>query len=861
MILNSPYISGSLTVTGNIITSGSITISGSIASASYASNADLLDGLDSTVFTLTSSFNTTSASLYATSGSLSAASGSFNSRVTTIESKYATTGSNNFRAPQYVSDTTVPTGFANSSASIYTDGGLLVAKDSYFSSSMFIKGNLTIYGTQSIAYITSSQLNIATNVITVNTATPSVRFGGLSVYDSGSTGTGMTGSLLWDSQNNSWIYNNPSGSGNYDSAMVIMGPRNASALGGEVGLTCNYLVQGHGHHHTTSSAIFHDGSTTCLPGAIVGGSTATFSSCIIAGGDTIVCNNNIKTFSNTYGSTGLIRMYGIDSCEKYQQGLTTGGDFYQYTFSGLNHIFYTNGANERMRITSGGNIGIGHSAPEHKLHVCINCAATDVTIAQFENKDYTAGTRSYARVRAWLNAGSSYSSYFGQSQDGKTYIYANNTSRCGDIVIDANTGYVGLGTNSPGLQLHINSTTSDYNTMFSTACVCGRAGWVIARPGSSSAIASGLVLASDCSYRLGTSSYYQIKMLQDGSTSILNTSEGDAFKVLPGGITLVNSSSTLNSSTHQFQVNGRAHFSSYYAGIELYSTAWGAATYFQNAVNVDVNDTGDYLSINNPASKGFVFRQGSSQAVTITTAGNVYLGPGYGATNHRIDKAVTQGNNVLVVSGYNGSSNDTAIFYGVSGAGGNAAATAIWVATNTATGRSINAGGTINASGGDYAEYMLKRCDTGCIAKGQIVGIDACRLLTDKWSLAHSFVIKSTDPSYVGGDNWSSHLGNKPQRTEDVSEEEFAPIIAEFEAKLEEARNKVDRIAFSGQVPVIVSGSYNLGDYILPIEGPDDTIVGVACSISSLNLVDYSKTVGRVWGTCLDKAWIAVKIG
>jgi hypothetical protein len=37
--------------------------------------------------------------------------------------------------------------------------------------------------------------------------------------------------------------------------------------------------------------------------------------------------------------------------------------------------------------------------------------------------------------------------------------------------------------------------------------------------------------------------------------------------------------------------------------------------------------------------------------------------------------------------------------------------------------------------------------------------------------------------------------------------------------------------------------------------------VGVACSLSNLTLDDYGKTVGRVWGTCLDKAWVAVKIG
>jgi len=504
----------------------------------------------------------------------------------------------------------------------------------------------------------------------------------------------------------------------------------------------------------------------------------------------------------------------------------------------------------RFTISKEGNVGIGHTAPEHRLHVCINTAGSSTTIAQFENKDYTSGTRSYARVRSFLNAGASYSSYFGQGQDGKTYIYANNTARCGDIVIDGSTGYVGVGTNVPTLQMHIHSATGDYNTMFSTTCTLGRAGWVIAKPGSTNAIASALVLASDCSYRLGGGSYYNIKMMQDGSTSILNTGEGEAFKISAAGQTFVACNLEI--------ANG------------YLSTSAGSGTAYSSRISTAysypyINTFIDSIAGASYASQLY-FRTNSGgggmvDRITITCAGNVWLGPGFGATNHRIDKAVSQGNNVLVVSGYDGSSNDTAIFYGVSGAGGNGAATAIWVATNTGTGRSINAGGTINASGGDYAEYMLKRTDTGCIQKGQIVGIDACKLLTDKWSLAHSFVVKSTDPSYVGGDTWDKHLGKRPQRTEDVSEEDFAPIMQEFENNLEEARQKVDRIAFSGQVPVIVSGSYNIGDYILPIEGPNDSIIGVACSITSLSVSDYSKTIGKVWGSCLDKAWVAVKIG
>jgi hypothetical protein len=122
---------------------------------------------------------------------------------------------------------------------------------------MFIKGNLTVFGTQSVSFITSSQLNISTNIITVNTSTPSVRFGGLAVQDSGSTG--LTGSILWDSQDNQWIYSNPSGSV-YDSAMFLVGPRNSGALGSEVGITTNALAKGDGLHHMTSSGIFESGS-------------------------------------------------------------------------------------------------------------------------------------------------------------------------------------------------------------------------------------------------------------------------------------------------------------------------------------------------------------------------------------------------------------------------------------------------------------------------------------------------------------------------------------------------------------------------------------------------------------------------
>lgn len=95
----------------------------------------------------------------------------------------------------------------------------------------------------------------------------------------------------------------------------------------------------------------------------------------------------------------------------------------------------------------------------------------------------------------------------------------------------------------------------------------------------------------------------------------------------------------------------------------------------------------------------------------------------------------------------------------VNGTGANSANTGFSIKGNSVTSRSINAGGTINASGADYAEYMRK--SRGCfdIAKGQIVGIDKNGEITDKMNDAISYMVKSTNPSLVGGDDW----GNDPQ--------------------------------------------------------------------------------------------------
>ena len=256
------------------------------------------------------------------------------------------------------------------------------------------------------------------------------------------------------------------------------------------------------------------------------------------------------------------------------------------------------------------------------------------------------------------------------------------------------------------------------------------------------------------------------------------------------------------------------------------TTNGGTSPSTSNAMTI--TSGGDFLFNTTSPSYGFYVKD--------KTAGFIFNGRAQGSSIWQAD------NNV-----YN-----SIVVYSTGADGYNGAGTAIILGKNTSTGRSINAGGTINASGADYAEYMTKAIDDS-ISKGDIVGVDKNGLLTNIFKDSKSFVVKSTDPSYVGGDTWGSvdDIGKLPN---DATDEQKA----EHEAKLEEARTKVDRIAFSGQVPCNVYNA-QVGDYIIPIE-LNGKISGQA--VSNPTFEQYQISVGKVWKIMQDgRAWIAVKIG
>ena len=175
--------------------------------------------------------------------------------------------------------------------------------------------------------------------------------------------------------------------------------------------------------------------------------------------------------------------------------------------------------------------------------------------------------------------------------------------------------------------------------------------------------------------------------------------------------------------------------------------------------------------------------------------------------------------------------------------------------------RSINASGTINASGADYAEYE----NNGglVIPKGEIVGFKADGILTLTFAEAVRFAVKSTDPSYVGGDTWADEeppekntvewnewSSIEPQKEttewEEWSSAEPTEVSAEWNSWYERTEAKrvlVDRIAYSGKVPCNIKGATS-GDYIIAVALDDGSIAGQA--VSDPDFSQYKLSVGRV---------------
>lgn len=362
--------------------------------------------------------------------------------------------------PIQLSGSLVITGSITTTGGITISGSILSASyaaTSSFSNNFTVLGNLTVFGTQSVQYITSSQLNVANNVITVNVASPGVRYGGLSVFDSGSQSSSATASLFWDSQNNNWIYQRESGS-TYNGGMLISGPRNFAGIGNEQGTTSGSLMKGQGGDHMTSSAIFEDGYNATFYGT----------SLVVSSSGLVGIGTSLPAYSLDVAGTGRFTGAVTLSSTTTLSTITAGSILFAGT-SGLisqnnGNLFYDN-ANTRLGI----NVG---SSPAYTLSVGgtgnFTGALTGTSLALSTFLSVNNGT-----------AGTSYIQFNYNPVDArcKSWRLWNDQDQYGDFAIAQATtqggstyspkflittaGNIGMGTATPNGPLDIVGTTYD----------------------------------------------------------------------------------------------------------------------------------------------------------------------------------------------------------------------------------------------------------------------------------------------------------------------------------------------------------------------------------------------------------------
>jgi hypothetical protein len=437
MLQYNPTVSGSLTVTGTISATQGITgsFSGSIAGLptdTLAFSSSLSQRITNTELT-SSAYVSTSGSLStrvtaaeATSSAFVTASGSLAARITSNEARtgsYATTGSNYFIGTQVITG------------------------------SVYISSDLIVQGSSSLQNITASAVSIGTNTVILNTASPSVRFAGISVRDSGSN-SAVTSSIWYDSLNNKWIYQNESGS-SYSGGMFISGPRNTGSLGDEAGMDSGYITKGLGGDHIGPSIIFESGSTNIGIG-------------------TTVPTSKLDILSSTAGSTAnILRLKNASN--DTSTGLRVKWDFQSVDGAYLD-VTTNSGGSKTMTLY----LSAANATPAQVLAIDgSNKAATfasSITAGDLISTSYGTARIQVTSTTNSANAGFRYGAKdsAGTAKNAGIYYIAGTTTATTFLSLSANdndyqlnvlaNGNVGIGTPTPGKRLELSEDNSSTTT-------------------------------------------------------------------------------------------------------------------------------------------------------------------------------------------------------------------------------------------------------------------------------------------------------------------------------------------------------------------------------------------------------------
>ena len=693
---NISFSGGTLDLSGMTgLTLGNLTLSGTTQNATSASHA--------ASYLLTSSFNT------------------YTGDTNTIIGTLATTGSNLFKGNQTISGSIIP-----AVDNTYDLGSSTYQfRDLYLSSaSLYIDGTKVLGSTAQELQITTDTgqsfkiLEAGSDNITLQSADGNIELkssGGGDVILDPTTGViALKGTTTL-----------------YAGNKILSSDGNAIQVGNSLTVTGSMIVTGFIETqelrttYISSSILYRSGSTKfgdelddthSFTGSLsVSGSISVPESGLISGSSQLT-----GSYDTRYVLSGSITQTTWDNIASKPNGIVSGS--VQVDVMSTTNIsrLATTGSNTftSNQIVSGslsvsGSLAVGGSTSTSQLNVFTSSVSTQNVMSEFYNGDFTAGTRNFIRVRNSVNAGSTMSSYFGQGQDGKTYIVSNDFTK-NHIVIDGNSTYVGINKNTPNSQLDVNGNTTVSGSIVTTSNV-GVGGTASGTYGTLS-VFGGVSIKDNNNAKLEIGRYSSgspnsyIK-LGANSNSLRFTNAGDLADIMEltnsGHLGLGVTPSSWGGSSKAIQIGAR--MSVYNDGFN--NALFGNNTYFDGSNNIYINTAAAarfYLE----NTSAFLWQQASSgtsgntinftTAMTLNTSGNL----GLGTTDTQgfrlaVDGPnVSQGDVTTTIRVFDTASATTGTGGGISFAGYFSGTSSI---INTF---SYIKGGKENSTGGDYASYL-----------------------------------------------------------------------------------------------------------------------------------------------------------
>jgi len=413
----------------SVSSSGAIATTGNVAgTASYASNAELFDGLDSTVFTLTSSFAAQTASFTAFTSSVN----SFTASQNILNGTYATTGSNTFTGIQTVNSNLIVTGSITAQTLVVqtitssvdfvtgsTRFGSISENTHQFTGSVSVSGSLSgtsALFTGSLRTDTGLGLKYGSFVSTSGYLNLFSALGGGSMILNIKDGTGGYESAISFSSTANRSYTFPSTNGtialtsDLSSYLPLAGGTLTGALSG-TSATFNNLftiisnggtkavwatTRAFGVNRNFQIAVdeYAEGQFTITPSTTEGGSTYTTPIFRLNATGVATFLSSVTAASLTVGSLGS----GSDAVISLATNASGSPRTIYYKASTAAINFTSTAGADLMSLTNGGSLGIGTTDPQYKTQITSTSANAVTNILALHNGSNAAGVGTGARL-------------------------------------------------------------------------------------------------------------------------------------------------------------------------------------------------------------------------------------------------------------------------------------------------------------------------------------------------------------------------------------------------------------------------------------------------------------------------------